>query len=264
MLRACLCGRPEDQGRVYLHEFVGFLGDVLAALRKVDEIVSGGRETTRYRIARLSTSRATAHIEAVPRRRMPDNGALVVRRFTEAVIDIEERGTRPSNFSYEAFEAFRRLAVPLRRGIQGVEFEYGTTLVAVTPRLEANIDRVLGREVRSHGTVSGTLELVNVHRAPYTMRVYPIVGPGRVTCRFPKAMLPQVGAALNRYVTVAGVLRYRMEEPFPYEMDVDTLEAHPPEDELPTLGSLRGMAPQLTGDLDTADFIRALRSGEED
>jgi hypothetical protein len=263
MLTARLAGRPEDQGRVYLRDFLSFFEDVLAALRKVDEIVSDGRETAHYRVAELATGSAAMEIEAVPRPGMPDHGPLICARFTEAALDLEQAGIRPPGFDYDAFQAFRKLARPLRRGAQSVEFEHETTLVLVTSRLEANVERLLGHEVTTRGAVSGQLDVVNVHDAPCTFRIYPVVGPGRVTCRFSKALLPQVGAALNRHVTVAGVLHYRAEEPFPYEVDAQALEIHPPEDELPTLDSLRGMAPEITGDMDTVSFLRMLRSGEE-
>ena len=41
------------------------------------------------------------------------------------------------------------------------------------------------------------------------------------------------------------------------------IEIYPPEDELPTIFDLRGIAPNATGDRKSEDFIRDLRNAEQ-
>ena len=59
---------------------------------------------------------------------------------------------------------------------------------------------------------------------------------------------------------MSGTLRYKQNEVFPYQIDVEKIEIHPPEEELPTLASLRGIAPDMTGSLDSVEFVRKLRN----
>ncbi|MGH8003743.1 MAG: hypothetical protein ACRECJ_03345, partial [Limisphaerales bacterium] len=60
-------------------------------------------------------------------------------------------------------------------------------------------------------------------------------------------------------VSVSGTLRYKKREVFPYQIDVKNLDIYPPSKKLPSLNSLRGMAPNVTGGLDSVTFIRKLR-----
>ena len=128
--------------------------------------------------------------------------------------------------------------------------------------MEANIDSILGEDITSEGSMEGFLELVNVHRQN-NFYIYPTITPTRVACIFPLEMLPKVGQGLKRYVSVSGLMRYKKIEVYPHQIDVREIEIYPKENELPSLASLRGMAPNATGNLDAVTFVRRLRDAEE-
>ena len=71
--------------------------------------------------------------------------------------------------------------------------------------------------------------------------------------------MDDVRTALKKYVTVHGLMGYRIGNPFPISITVERFEINPPEQELPTLASLRGLAPDLTGGLSSEEYIRQLR-----
>ncbi len=103
------------------------------------------------------------------------------------------------------------------------------------------------------GSVSGMLEVVDDNR--YV--IYPTLGVSEVRCqvdeiRFIKVMVPAVG----KYVTVTGKLIYFADHPS--QVDVHEIEIHPDKDELPTLSSFAGIAPDATGNISTDKFIQNL------
>lgn len=67
--------------------------------------------------------------------------------------------------------------------------------------------------------------------------------------------------AVGRKVDVFGTLRYRARSDFPHQIEVSSIEAHPPESELPDWDDLRGRAPDATGTLTSEAFVRELRDG---
>ncbi|HVA47032.1 MAG TPA: hypothetical protein VNH11_11755 [Pirellulales bacterium] len=81
--------------------------------------------------------------------------------------------------------------------------------------------------------------------------------PSRVF--FPRACCRRFAGAIKRNVTVRGPVYYFADQPFPKLVYVRELEIHPCDDELPSLGGLRGLAPGSTGDLSAVDFVRSLR-----
>jgi hypothetical protein len=72
-------------------------------------------------------------------------------------------------------------------------------------------------------------------------------------------MLPQIRQAIKRNVTVRGSTHYCADQPFPKLVYATSLEIPPCDDESPSLGGLRGLAPGSTGELSAVDFVRSLR-----
>lgn len=114
--------------------------------------------------------------------------------------------------------------------------------------------------IKSIGSVSGRVEALNIHKKR-VFYVYPVSGPTRVACRFPKDMFDQVQAAIGRYVTVHGEIDYDDTGTFPALVAVDRIETH--EGERPRLRDLFGAVPNLTGGMESAAYIRAIRDAED-
>jgi hypothetical protein len=65
--------------------------------------------------------------------------------------------------------------------------------------------------------------------------------------------------AIKRNITVSGTLYFHQDKPFPDKVLVKNMELHPDDNELPTLGSLRGIAPNCSGGMDSVDYVRSVR-----
>lgn len=110
--------------------------------------------------------------------------------------------------------------------------------------------------------MTGMLELLNVHERANTFRIYPVVGPSYVTCRFKNELREAVLKAAGKHIQVSGTLKRHAGEAFPYEIAVRAIEIMPEESELPKLIELHGMAPDCTGQLASEDFIAQGRQDE--
>jgi len=103
------------------------------------------------------------------------------------------------------------------------------------------------------------LEAINVHDGANVFRIFPDVGPSRVTCHFPSLLERDAVQAIRRFVEVTGILRYKAAADYPHEIEVRALEVLPLEEDLPSLEDLRGSAPDCTGHLLSEEFVRGLR-----
>lgn len=68
---------------------------------------------------------------------------------------------------------------------------------------------------------------------------------------------------IGREVRAKGKLTYRSRENFPAYIQVQELEILPPDEDLPSIMEIKGIAPNLTGGKSSEEFIRGLRDGEE-
>jgi hypothetical protein len=104
------------------------------------------------------------------------------------------------------------------------------------------------------------LEAINVHNRVNKFHIFPSIGPVKVACHFPDEMLADAISAINRYVFVSGQVKYHKRQFFPHAVEVVEMKVYPEERELPTLESLRGIAPDATGELDSVTFVRRIRN----
>ncbi len=254
-----LDGSPEDKGDVRLGDFLEFLGDMLRCLRGVDRFVSRKEKlTTDYKITGLSRGSATVMVEPVPYAK-EDHTIEIVETFTEGLVSMQEEGKAPQHFERPLIESFRALAKPLSRRVAKVEIRGAKKKIRITKQLEVNIDAIIGEDITLEGSVGGYLDVINVHDKN-AFFIYPVAGPTRVECYFSEELLETVKGGIKRHVNARGTLRYKRNELSPYRVDVENIEIYPPEEQLPTLESLRGVAPEITGEEDSVEFVRRLRS----
>ncbi len=125
--------------------------------------------------------------------------------------------------------------------------------------MDTLITEILGGDHFAEGSITGMLEQINVHGGKNEFRIYPIAGPPFVKCKFSDDIKGEVKRAIEKNITIHGRLGYKPRASFPYYAEVRSLDIHPPDDKLPTFGSLEGIAPDATGDLSSEDFIRGIR-----
>ena len=131
----------------------------------------------------------------------------------------------------------------------------------VDKKFKQNLETILGPDEITYGAISGRLEYVNVHNTR-NFRLYPLIGPRWIRGRFAEELLPEIRKGLNRQVTIFGKLQFKSWDKHPYALVAQTIDVHEPESELPTFNELKGIAPGLTGDIRSSDWVRKIRDEE--
>ena len=151
---------------------------------------------------------------------------------------------------------------PVRKGVLRVSIKSETDVVKINKNVKTPIDAAVPSEAESIGTVEGRLEFLNIHGGGNLFRIYSPIPPEKVDCFFSPDKIEQAREAVGRKIRVLGKLTYPKGENFPRSVKVVSIELLPEDDDLPSLGDLRGIAPDITGDLSSEEFVRNLRDAE--
>ncbi len=257
-------GDPADDGHVRLTDFIQQLEAVANALKHTERLISHSEERSlNYRIVDLShSSPATVVIEAIPQKPDADVSDRTVKRFLTTMRMIEKKGRVPHDIDLDALQAYRQLGSVLDKHVSELSFKNGKRQISIDKEFKHKVDHIIGPDELVEGSICGTLEWLNIHNTN-RFNIYPTVGPAKVVCDFPHRIREKVKLGIDRYVRVFGKLRYKKRDDFPYGMIVDDLDTLPPENELPTLDDLRGIAPDATGNQTAEEFVESLRYGNQ-
>ncbi len=259
-----LKGDPSDDEHLRLSDFISQLEAIRGALNRVEEhITDSDKRSVYYRVVDLRhTSPATIVLDAVPTDDSKDDlTSLVVDKFVGG-IKLIKQGISPPGFTYDVLESFKKIAEPLRKRVSELSITTDGEAVEVTKEIEADIEKIVGPDEITRGSVSGTLEYFNVHAGANLFRIYPVIGPKKVECHFPTDLLSKALAGVTKYVNVEGELRYKRNEPFAYAITVRDIEIFPDDEQLPSILDLRGIAPHATGNLTSEEFVRSIRDAQ--
>jgi hypothetical protein len=245
-----LVGPDEDGGRVHFEDFLHFCRALNLCLRW-SEIAVRTRGRLHYRLTDLHNGSAGLEVEPVR------NGREAVGFFKKTIAALRDGKAPDHRLTAQGLEEFKKLYDGLRHTrevwIDGAQ---------LTSRYVANIDDFLRPTLTAEGSVTGFLEGLNVHNEKNRFALYPAIG-GSVACVFEDDMFEQVRAAVKRNVTVYGTLSYPHDSPHPTKVQAKKLDVHPPDDELPTLGKLRGAFRGCTGGKTAVEFVRAIRDEQD-
>lgn len=255
-----LSGSRKDAELVRADEFAQWLSGTLACLRRIQRS-STNRAPVLYRITDLSIGSAVVEIEATSLDDENQSAHEVVGDFVKGLAATAQGTFGLLPYDAEVKRGFRELYSPFRRELQRVTVTFGKQTVEIR-RDQASRLAVKERigEI-SVAQYAGFIEALNVHKEP-VFYLYPVSGPSRIPCVFDQLLLEDVKSAIKRYATVHGVIEYPVGSAFPSRIVAERIELHPKEEELPTLRSLIGAAPNLTDGLDSVTYVRRLRNGE--
>jgi len=138
---------------------------------------------------------------------------VAMHRVAEAVADgavrLEQAAERPPFFTDEALARARELAQFRGDDLPGIALRNGHDRAPVTDRMIENVDKVLGPDLLSIGTIEGRLESVTVHNRR-AFNVYDDLTGQRIECHFGRRIeVEAIAAAVEKRVGVTGELRYR-------------------------------------------------------
>lgn len=247
----------EPDGAVRAEDFLDFLRGMIDTM-VAREREEAGRAYGVYRIVRLAISSAAVGVEVETPTDAAITASSIVREIAEGVALYATSREFPASYGTDSRKALSSALRPLQRHVSSATLVTDDREVRITA---ADVERppmaapVAEMQI---GSYSGFLDAVNVHRTP-VFYLYPVAGPSSVRCVFDTSLLPKVSGALRSYVTVRGLLEYESGIPFPHRITVEDVKIHPALDEAPTLASLAGVAPNLTGGMGSVEFVRAQR-----
>ena len=250
---------PDDAVR--LTSFIDQMEAIKDALRQTERVLYGSEGSVFYRITGLSkNSPATITIEAVSAVERRDNSDAIVSQFFEYLDHLSEGEVvkRRPELDLPALEAYKKIAPSKKRHISRLVVGDEKDEFLLDEIFATKVADVIGPDEISLGEVVGTLEVLNLHNK-MRFEIYPTSSAPKVVCNFASDLKSEVIAAIDRYVRVHGVLRFKRWAIHPHAVDVQRIEAFPPEDDLPTLDALKGIAPDLTGGELPENFLRRLR-----
>ncbi len=258
-----LIGAPEDDGHLRLSELIKQLQAVKSALKQTERTITGRDEPELYyRVVNVThSSPLSVTLEPTPLK--PEEGREVakttVKKFFSTLYMINKKNDAPEDFDLTALEAYRDLGTMLDKHVTGITLSSTKrNKVAIDKKFENKVSEIIGPDELVEGSMAGMLEWLNLHNTNI-FHIYPIIGAKKIVCNFPKRLKEKVKTAIDSHVEVYGELRYKKWSNFPYAMNVSDLDILPPDDELPTLFDLRGVAPNATGELSSVEFVRAIR-----
>lgn len=238
-------------------DFADLVSATLDCLRCLEE-ESGSTVAVVHRLVGLELGSAVVTIRPESKDDRNSTAKEVAANFEHGIQALRETRIADTHFSTKTQRSFVKIQKPLRRGNRAIEYK-GRAEYRLGHDTLRRTAKARKREIRSLGSVSGHVKALNIHEKR-EFYVYPGSGP-RIACRFPENMFGQVQKAIGRYVTVHGEVDYDDTGTFPTLVAVDRIEAH--EGEQPRLRDLFGAVPNLTGGMESAAYIRAIRDAED-
>lgn len=262
VLRLHIEGVDEHGGDVRLGAFIEKLAALKSALSETANIGNeglGGKVD--FFVTNLShSSPAMVEVTAVSSD-VQVSPAKVVNDFLNFI-----RGTRDRTVQADSSNA--KLVDPLRKLLAGVDERFDRIWLDapdIEPiMLDASVAKALDDALpdvrREFGTVKGVVKRYSgVGKRPY-FKIIPPIGGTEIKCVFPQELLEKAAASVEHSATVEGELKSYEGDLWPHEVAVRDIQIHASDDDLPTLAGLAGEAPEATGELSAAEFVRRLRN----
>lgn len=255
-------GFPEDGGHVDFSVFAAQVRRLSDILEHIDNLRPYGTgKKIRYRVVRLShSSPATIFLQPVLEEHElndPDNG---VNTFISIVNCINSNGELPPWVDRPLLKKIRSLNKPVGRSVCRSWLRFAGQEIAFSRDTSDRIRTILTWIEVAEGSLKGRVEAIYLHRGCNVFYLYPESDYPRVTCHFPAKMREESLSAIDNLAIVTGRMEYKRGSISPHKVQVREIDVIRDPDSLPTLKDLRGIAPDLTGGLNSVDYVRRVRN----
>jgi len=268
-----IVGAESDSRDVRFSELITQLEAVKIALKETEVCMREGAKTFApldYRVVDLShSSPSQFELQPITDKGNREYADRVLKTFTTELRRIRQRSRLVARPDINRLIAYDEIGPREKSHVDEVRIALREKHIKRPVLREAKVDKkfkekletILGPDEVTYGAISGRLEYVNVHNTR-NFRLYPIIGPRWVRGRFGDDLLPEIRRGLDRHVTIFGRLQFKSWDKHPYAVVAQKIDVHEPDSELPTFDDLKGIAPGLTGDLRSSDWVRKIRDEE--
>jgi hypothetical protein len=257
-----LVGSASDKEDVRINDLLDQLSAIRRALRETDMMLSGKAEPTLdYKVVDLRhSSPATISLEPIPIAEVPPKYAeSVSAEFSAELRLIKREGKLLAEPELQRLTAYEHIGTAKNNLIQKVRITVDRKVVTIDEAFKRNIEKIMGPDELSDGSVAGMLEAVNFHNTN-RFTLYPTLGPRKVNGTFENMELRgRVKQAIGSFVTVFGRLKFKAWSQFPHGIIAEDIDIHEPDSELPTLTELRGAFSGMTGGASSVAFLDRIR-----
>lgn len=130
----------------------------------------------------------------------------------------------------------------------------------VTRETAANVALMLRPVTKAIGSVTGRLEVIDIHGKRNKVNIYDVRTHRGVKCLFPDDKIEEVKAALGKTVIARGII-HRNTKGDAVRVEKTEFEIRDEAHRLPTIDEFIGHDPNFTGDLTTEQYMERLRDG---
>ena len=257
-----LIGAEVDDGCVRVSDLSNCMAKIQGCLKHVERCITGTSPSLQYVIKKMHVgSPADCELFAKTPKRKNDirKSVSTLLLTTIASLAAGDNGSLDARLDYEALKSFQEFPKVARPAEERSSRRLIVGGHEINPTYFVTIDEALSIEESSYGSISGSLERIDVHKSPqFSLFPRPIGSPS-VRCYFGDEMLGQITDALKTksHVTVYGKKDYIQGRLHPLRVKVDSVEIHQ-NDQIPSFASFTGCLKDIEGD--SVDLIRKIRN----
>ena len=262
VLRLHMEGVDELGGDVRLGAFIDKLAAFKAALAETENLVSrDGAPSVDFVVSELShSSPAMVGVLPISLADHDQQAKRVADSFITFLGQVRNRSARVDSDRARLVGHLRKLVAGVGERFERLWIDGpGIAPIPLDDVVAKALDDALPDVRREFGTVKGVVKRYSgVGKQPY-FKIVPPVGGVEIKCIFPPDLLSLAAASVERNASVEGELKSYEDDLWPHEVRVRHIEIHPLDSDLPTLSELAGIAPDSTGELTAAEFVRGMR-----
>jgi hypothetical protein len=256
-----LKGLPEDDGDIRFNDFIQQLENLKKVLIETRKLISD-EDIAYFKVVELTkNSPAKIVLEAVATRAeyVSKSDALINNFF--AYLNQIEIGILPEGFTNDTYQAYKELTYLEEKQHRLSEIGIGRNddEPRVLTNLTEKIEKIVGNDEYEYGSATGLLQAINIHNQNL-FYIYPINAP-KLKCVFSGDIKPKVIEAIDKFVTVYGLKKFRprIADDIPYEMVISEIDIHKDEKLVKRFSDFRGIAPDITGNETSDDYVMGVR-----
>jgi len=236
-----------DGSSLPFEKFLKAQEELAAILIEVDQkLCNRDRPCVSWVVSSIESGSVHLTIKGQPSDSVAENAIAEVLSTVKAGIRIlEERPERPPFFSDKALTSAKHLARLISKdeqdehGISTIGIGLNSSKTNITHRLAENVDELIGANYRSLGSLEGVLRAIDLSKKPL-FRIYDLLTNKSVICYFEPCLINKIKDALNKRVSVYGLIRSR-EDGKKISIKVEDMEIFPNETDLPSIEDIIGI-----------------------